>query len=78
MNSELSLKEKALLVIILTEGKCITIKELEECCADGRTAISNGLEELEAKGYIKRHRIRDEETGRWTTSSYELTILDLE
>lgn len=61
-NTELSLKAKGLLSLILSlpENWDYTTKGLSCICKDGVDSINATVKELEAHGYIIRRRIRNE------------------
>lgn len=62
-DKNLSLKSKGLLSLMLSlpEDWQYTISGLEKFCKDGRVAIKNALEELEANGYMTRKQIHKED-----------------
>ena len=59
-DSELSLKSKGLLSILLTlpDFADKSVKSLGLYCQDGRDSILSSLRELEDVGYVKRGRAR--------------------
>ena len=62
-NRDLSLKAKGLLSVMLSlpEDWHFTVHGLVSICKEGRDSISGAVRELEAAGYIVRHRLRDKE-----------------
>lgn len=72
-NTELSLKAKGLLSLILSlpENWDYTTKGLSCICKDGVDSINATVKELEAHGYIIRRRIRNEK-GQLTTTEYTI------
>ena len=71
----LSLKAKGLLSLMLSlpENWDYTMKGLARICKDGIDSISGGIRELEARGYLIRARVRNE-NGQ--LGSIEYTILE--
>ncbi len=60
-NNNLTLKSKGLLSLILSlpEDWDYTLKGLAHICREGVDAIRAAIKELEAEGYIERHRLRN-------------------
>ena len=60
-NANLSLKAKGLLSMMLSlpEDWNYTTRGLAKICKEGVDAIGAALQELEAAGYIVRHKLRD-------------------
>ncbi len=60
-NNKLTLKSKGLLSLILSlpEDWDYTLKGLSHICREGVDAIRAAIKELEAEGYIERHRLRN-------------------
>lgn len=70
---ELSLKAKGLYAVILSlpmHWNC-SVQELVEVQSDGRSAVSSALRELELKGYVRRHQMKDD-SGRFAGYEYEV------
>ena len=70
-NANLSLKAKGLLSMILSlpEDWNYTTRGLAKICKEGVDAIGAALRELEAAGYIVRHKLRDRQ-GRISDTEY--------
>ena len=70
-NANLSLKAKGLLSIMLflPEDWNYTTRGLAKICKEGVDAIGAALRELEAAGYIVRHKLRDRQ-GRISDTEY--------
>ena len=70
-NANLSLKAKGLLsmMLSLTEDWNYTTRGLAKICKEGVDAIGAALRELEAAGYIVRHKLRDRQ-GRISDTEY--------
>ncbi|MCK2000139.1 MarR family transcriptional regulator [[Brevibacterium] frigoritolerans] len=73
VNPDISLKNKALMLLIDTYDGKITIEEILRLTSDGKSSISAGLKELEQSGYIKRKRERDDK-GVYLPTQYELAL----
>jgi hypothetical protein len=65
----LSFKARGLLAYLLSmpDNWRTTADAIARNCLEGRDAIRSGLAELEAAGYLQRHRKQDRITGRWST-----------
>ena len=70
-NANLSLKAKGLLSMMLSlpEDWNYTTRGLAKICKEGVDAIGAALRELEAAGYIVRHKLRDRQ-GRISDTEY--------
>lgn len=70
-NANLSLKAKGLLSMMLSlpEDWNYTTRGLAKICKEGVDAIGAALRELEAAGYIVRHKLRDSQ-GRISDTEY--------
>ena len=70
-NANLSLKAKGLLSMMLSlpEDWNYTTRGLAKICKEGVDAIGTALRELEAAGYIVRHKLRDRQ-GRISDTEY--------
>ena len=70
-NANLSLKAKGLLSMMLSlpEDWIYTTRGLAKICKEGVDAIGAALRELEAAGYIVRHKLRDRQ-GRISDTEY--------
>ena len=70
-NANLSLKAKGLLSMMLSlpEDWHYTTRGLAKICKEGVDAIGAALRELEAAGYIVRHKLRDQQ-GRISDTEY--------
>ena len=70
-NANLSLKAKGLLSMMLSlpEDWNYTTRGLAKMCKEGVDAIGAALRELEAAGYIVRHKLRDRQ-GRISDTEY--------
>ena len=70
-NEKLSLKAKGLLSMMLSlpEDWNYTTRGLAKICKEGVDAIGGALRELEAAGYIVRHKLRDRQ-GRISDTEY--------
>ena len=70
-NTNLSLKAKGLLSMMLSlpEDWNYTTRSLAKICKEGVDAIGAALRELEAAGYIVRHKLRDRQ-GRISDTEY--------
>ena len=70
-NANLSLKAKGLLSMMLSlpEDWNYTTRGLAKICKEGVDAIGGALRELEAAGYIVRHKLRDRQ-GRISDTEY--------
>ena len=70
-NANLSLKAKGLLSMMLSlpEDWNYTTRGLAKICKEGVDAIGAALRELEAAGYIVRHKLRDNQ-GRISDTEY--------
>ena len=70
-NANLSLKAKGLLSMMLSlpENWNYTTRGLAKICKEGVDAIGAALRELEAAGYIVRHKLRDRQ-GRISDTEY--------
>ena len=70
-NANLSLKAKGLLSMMLSlpEDWNYTTRGLAKICKEGVDAIGAALRELEATGYIVRHKLRDRQ-GRISDTEY--------
>ena len=70
-NANLSLKAKGLLSMMLSlpEDWNYTTRGLAKICKEGVDAIGAALRELEAAGYIVRHKLRDS-LGRISDTEY--------
>ena len=70
-NTNLSLKAKGLLSMMLSlpEDWNYTTRGLAKICKEGVDAIGAALRELEAAGYIVRHKLRDRQ-GRISDTEY--------
>ena len=70
-NANLSLKAKGLLsmMLFLPEDWNYTTRGLAKICKEGVDAIGAALRELEAAGYIVRHKLRDRQ-GRISDTEY--------
>lgn len=70
-NANLSLKAKGLLSMMLSlpEDWNYTTRGLAKICKEGVDAIGAALRELEASGYIVRHKLRDRQ-GRISDTEY--------
>ena len=70
-NANLSLKAKGLLSMMLSlpEDWNYTTRGLAKVCKEGVDAIGAALRELEAAGYIVRHKLRDRQ-GRISDTEY--------
>ena len=70
-NANLSLKAKGLLSMMLSlpEDWNYTTRGLAKICKEGADAIGAALRELEAAGYIVRHKLRDRQ-GRISDTEY--------
>ena len=70
-NANLSLKAKGLLSMMLSlpEDWNYTTRGLAKICKEGVDAIGAALRELEAAGYIMRHKLRDRQ-GRISDTEY--------
>ena len=70
-NANLSLKAKGLLSMMLSlpEDWNYTTRGLAKICKEGVDAIGVALRELEAAGYIVRHKLRDRQ-GRISDTEY--------
>ena len=70
-NANLSLKAKGLLSMMLSlpEDWNYTTRDLAKICKEGVDAIGAALRELEAAGYIVRHKLRDRQ-GRISDTEY--------
>ena len=70
-NANLSLKAKGLLSVMLSlpEDWNYTTRGLAKICKEGVDAIGAALRELEAAGYIVRHKLRDRQ-GRISDTEY--------
>ena len=70
-NANLSLKAKGLLSMMLSlpEDWNYTTRGLAKICKEGVDAIGAALRELEADGYIVRHKLRDRQ-GRISDTEY--------
>ena len=70
-NANLSLKAKGLLSMMLSlpEDWNYTTRGLAKICKEGVDAIGAALRELEAAGYIVRHKMRDRQ-GRISDTEY--------
>ena len=70
-NQQLSLKAKGLLSMMLSlpEDWNYTTRGLAKICKEGVDAIGGALRELEAAGYIVRHKLRDRQ-GRISDTEY--------
>ena len=70
-NGKLSLKAKGLLSMMLSlpEDWNYTTRGLAKICKEGVDAIGAALRELEAAGYIVRHKLRDRQ-GRISDTEY--------
>ena len=70
-NANLSLKAKGLLSMMLSlpEDWNYTTRGLAKICKEGVDAIGAALRELEAAGYIVRHKLRDQQ-GRISDTEY--------
>ena len=70
-NTNLSLKAKGLLSMMLSlpEDWNYTTRGLAKICKEGVDAIGAALRELEATGYIVRHKLRDRQ-GRISDTEY--------
>ena len=70
-NEKLSLKAKGLLSMMLSlpDDWNYTTRGLAKICKEGVDAIGNALRELEAAGYIVRHKLRDRQ-GRISDTEY--------
>ena len=70
-NANLSLKAKGLLSMMLSlpEDWNYTTRGLAKICKEGVDAIGAALRELEAVGYIVRHKLRDSQ-GRISDTEY--------
>ena len=70
-NANLSLKAKGLLSMMLSlpEDWNYTTRGLAQICKEGVDAIGAALRELEAAGYIVRHKLRDRQ-GRISDTEY--------
>ena len=70
-NANLSLKAKGLLSMMLSlpEDWNYTTRGLAKICKEGVDAIGAALRELEAAGYILRHKLRDRQ-GRISDTEY--------
>ena len=70
-NANLSLKAKGLLsmMLSLSEDWNYTTRGLAKICKEGVDAIGAALRELEAAGYIVRHKLRDRQ-GRISDTEY--------
>ena len=75
-NANLSLKAKGLLSMMLSlpEDWNYTTRGLAKICKEGVDAIGAALRELEAAGYIVRHKLRDRQ-GRISDTEYPLDLL---
>ena len=73
-NANLSLKAKGLLSMMLSlpEDWNYTTRGLAKICKEGVDAIGAALRELEAAGYIVRHKLRDRQ-GRISDTEYVLS-----
>lgn len=69
----LSLKAKGLLSLMLSlpDDWDFSIKGLARICKDGVDSVCSAVKELEAAGYIQRHRTRSE-NGRITEMEYQI------
>jgi hypothetical protein len=70
-DQRLSFKARGLLCLLLSlpDDWKINTAWLAAMAPDGRDAIQSGLRELEATGYVRRHR-RQDHSGRWSTITY--------
>ena len=73
-NANLSLKAKGLLSMMLSlpEDWNYTTRGLAKICKEGVDAIGAALRELEAAGYIVRHKLRDRQ-GRISDTEYVMS-----
>ena len=78
-NANLSLKAKGLLsmMLFLPEDWNYTTRGLAKICKEGVDAIGAALRELEAAGYIVRHKLRDRQGRISDTESVSYTHLDV-
>ena len=67
---KISLKAKALFLMIDSFGGEITAEEISKYCDDGSTSINSGLKELEERGYLARELVRVK--GRIVGVTYNL------
>ncbi len=72
-NRSLSLKAKGLMSLILSlpENWQFTVKGLAQLSKDGQDSVRSALRELEARGYITRHRERSAQ-GRLLQANYTI------
>ena len=77
-NANLSLKAKGLLSMMLSlpEDWNYTTRGLAKICKEGVDAIGAALRELEATGYIVRHKLRDRQ-GRISDTEYVLSLIHI-
>lgn len=73
VNPDISLKNKAIMLLIDTYAGKITIEEILRLSSDGKSSVSSGLKELEKSGHIKRIRDRDDD-GQYLPTRYEITL----
>lgn len=73
VNPDISLKNKAIMLLIDTYAGKITIEEILRLSSDGKSSVSSGLKELEKSGYIKRVRERDN-GGQYLPTRYEIAL----
>ena len=78
-NANLSLKAKGLLSMMLSlpEDWNYTTRGLAKICKEGVDAIGAALRELEAAGYIVRHKLRDRQ-GRISDTEYVITCVAMQ
>ncbi|MDO4318684.1 MAG: hypothetical protein Q4C48_10855 [Lachnospiraceae bacterium] len=71
---ELALRERGLLATMLSldDGWRFSVRGLASILCDGESAIRSALKTLEAKGYLRRERLRDAQ-GRITATLYEVS-----
>lgn len=67
-DAQLTWKARGLLIFILSKPDHwrTNISHLSKCSADGYYSVQTGMTELEAAGYIKRHKAQNS-AGQWST-----------
>ncbi|MGW2539670.1 hypothetical protein ACWC5I_02045 [Kitasatospora sp. NPDC001574] len=71
-HDQLPLAAVGLLVRLLSlpDGASATIEKITGQVAEGKTAVASAFRQLENAGYLRRERVQDPETGKWSTQSH--------